>query len=51
MAVLNAHPKSNLAVAKERSAKVGPCKEARTTPHTLCREMFLKQQQQAKYGP
>ena len=53
MGVSHAHPKSNLAVANRRSAKVGLCKEARTPHYTLCGEVLLKQQQQqqAKYGP
>ena len=42
VAVSHAHPKANLAVAKERSAKEGLCKEARTKQRTLCCGMLLK---------
>ena len=36
--------KSDLAVARERSVKVRPCKDAHTAQHALCCEMYLKQQ-------
>ena len=51
-AVPPAHPKSNLAVAKERSAKVGLCKTAPAKHTSIFLWLLLRQQQQqAKYGP
>ena len=50
---MHAHPKSNLAVAKEHSAKVRLCKEAHTVQHSAHSAVrcVRNNKQQAKYGP
>ena len=53
VAVSHAHSKTNLAVAKERSAKTVLCKEAYALDIALIYYMYYEQasKQQAKYGP
>ena len=51
MAVSHANPKSNLAIAQERSVKVGYAKQHPQSMAQHFSNSIMIKQQQAKYGP